>query len=274
MNQRLESEIETVRPDLLIGIKAELVLPDTIRRLRLRFPSMRTVLWFTDDPRYFNSLLSLIAPAYQHIFSVSPVAVKWYSRIGIHEVHHLPVGCDPDLHRPIELSSEDIEAFGSDICFVGTYYPNRARILRRLQKSGFRVKVWGKFWTRMTGIESVSQSLDVSRMARAFTAAKVILNIHHPMDIYSHKLNMRTFEATASRGFLLTDRPKGLEEFFSPNRELVCYDSEDDLLQRVQYYIHHDSERQTIAYLGQQRAYRDHTYRNRAMALLEAIGVG
>ena len=68
---------------------------------------------------------------------------------------------------------------------------------------------------------------------------------------------------------LLTDsRANGIEQLFDLGHEVIVYDSDSDLLDKVNYYRAHDAERQQIAEAGQQRCLRDHTFIRRAEQLV------
>jgi spore maturation protein CgeB len=69
---------------------------------------------------------------------------------------------------------------------------------------------------------------------------------------------------------LLTETAPNLADLFSPGREVVTYESEDDLVEKIEHYLEHDDERIAIAAAGQRRTLGEHTYRQ-LMAELAAI---
>jgi spore maturation protein CgeB len=54
-----------------------------------------------------------------------------------------------------------------------------------------------------------------------------------------------------------------LSKFFEIGKEIVCFNTKEDLKRLVKYYLENEDERTAIAYSGQKRAYRDHTYARR-----------
>jgi len=81
---------------------------------------------------------------------------------------------------------------------------------------------------------------------------------------------MRLYEATGVGALLVTEARRNLADLFEPGREVVAYDDEDDLVDRLRHFAEHDDERRRIAAAGQARTLREHTYANR-MAELAAM---
>ena len=50
-----------------------------------------------------------------------------------------------------------------------------------------------------------------------------------------------------SGGFLLTNYQEDFLDDFQPGEDLVFYESEDDFLGKITYYLSHDAERRQIA---------------------------
>jgi spore maturation protein CgeB len=83
--------------------------------------------------------------------------------------------------------------------------------------------------------------------------------------------NARLFEATGMGACLITDWKTNLPQIFEPDTEVVTYRSIDECIEKVNYLLEHQTERQRIAAAGQKRTLRDHTYVQRAAQLDEII---
>jgi spore maturation protein CgeB len=75
----------------------------------------------------------------------------------------------------------------------------------------------------------------------------------------------------ACGGFLLTDYRADLEELFEVGREVVYYQDGRDLCKKIEYYLAHPKERETIARCGQEKVLREHTYKRRIEKLISVI---
>ena len=56
-------------------------------------------------------------------------------------------------------------------------------------------------------------------------------------------LPLRIFDILGCGGFLLTNYQPELSNYFTPGYDLVCYSSEDELLEKTEYYLSHEKER-------------------------------
>jgi len=94
--------------------------------------------------------------------------------------------------------------------------------------------------------------------------------IHFNCNI-SNDINYRTFETTGCGTFLLTNYTPGLEKLFDIGKEIVVYESIEDMDNKVKYYLDNPEERNKIARAGHERAKKDHTYFERAKKLIDII---
>jgi glycosyltransferase involved in cell wall biosynthesis len=100
------------------------------------------------------------------------------------------------------------------------------------------------------------------QMYRVLGEARIAINRHiDAAEGFAN--NMRLFEATGMGALLVTDSGHNLAALFEPGVELVTYDDEDELVEKVDYYVNHASERVAIAEAGQRRTLADHTYQKR-----------
>lgn len=269
VNEEIKRLAEEFRHDLVLSIKGEVVKPETIKWISNEL-SAKTALWYPDDPRFFNSLIKYTAPSYDYVFTSSEKAVEMYKEIGCERVYFLPFACEPTVHKRMELTSEEKEIYGSDVVFVGTYTMRRARLIEALKKAGVKVKVYGPYWKYFKRGCNVHNGVYGPEMVKAFNASKVVLNIHIEEDLM-YKPNMRTFEATGSESFLLTDKPYGLEKMFVCGSELVCYEDEKEFIELAKYYLEHEDERVKVGERGRERAYREHIYQHRIKELMHRV---
>ncbi len=70
-------------------------------------------------------------------------------------------------------------------------------------------------------------------------------------------------------GFELVDYKSALEELFDPEKEIVYYKDNKELLEKIDYYLNNEKERQKIAERGHRRVEREHTYKHRVEKILK-----
>jgi spore maturation protein CgeB len=269
INQTIRNTIKELNPDLVISIKGEMVTPETLEWLR-RNVGVKTALWYPDDPRFFESLVKYIAPHYDHVFTASKRAITMYREIGVKNVDFLPFACEPLIHKKTNLTETEYNFYKSDVCFVGTYTPRRAKMIKNLWKAGVNVRVWGPYWRYFVKDRKINAGVFGQEMVKVFNAAKIVLNLHEQSDV-PYKVNMRVYEAAGCGAFLMTDNSYGLNQMFSTQDEIVTYDSSKDLIRKIGYYLNSE-KRSVFQEKALLRAYEDHTYHLRLKRLLEHVG--
>jgi hypothetical protein len=91
----------------------------------------------------------------------------------------------------------------------------------------------------------------------------LILGDTHRTSRPLRQIRLREFEATMAGAFYVTGWLDELSLHYEIGREIVCYRSREELVERCRYYLAHDEERERIRRAGHERALRDHTWRRR-----------
>ena len=84
-------------------------------------------------------------------------------------------------------------------------------------------------------------------------------------------LNNRHFEITAYGGFMLTYFTAELPDCFEIGKECDVFRDEQELLEKINYYLEHDKERREIAAAGQRRTLSKHLFSHRITTLVELL---
>jgi spore maturation protein CgeB len=84
-------------------------------------------------------------------------------------------------------------------------------------------------------------------------------------------VNQRVFDVPACGAFLLTDHQKSIEALFEIGREVVTYESPDEIREKAAYYLKNPSVRERIAKKGRERVLREHTYRHRIERIVDVM---
>lgn len=106
-------------------------------------------------------------------------------------------------------------------------------------------------------------------MPKVFRNSKINLNITIP-NIKSG-VPLRIYDILGAGGFCLTNFQAELPMFFENEKHLVWYYSNEDLYQKVDYYLKHDSEREGIAAAGRAHVQANCSYEARIREILETI---
>jgi spore maturation protein CgeB len=270
-------EAVTEKPiDILVCMAQAPISQRALTELRKR--GVITVLWFQEDYLRFTYWREF-SKFYDFVFTIQEgECLNAIRQAGAGEVHYLPMACDPGIHRPVELTAEERETWGSPVSFVGAGYHNRQQMFAALAELPF--KIWGTEWPECRPFDQLVQQsgrrISPEEYNKIFNGTEVNLNLHSSterdgVDPYGDFINPRTFELASCGAFQLVDERQLLNGLFEPGKELVTFKDLTDLKEKIEYYRAHPEERQRIAEAGRQRVLREHTYQHRVRQMLNVI---
>lgn len=96
---------------------------------------------------------------------------------------------------------------------------------------------------------------------------------HDPSSIVTQHLHLRDFEAPMSGALYCTGYMDELAEMFEPEKEVITYRNQYELLDKVRHYLNNEPEAERIRKAGREKALNDHTYHRRFEKLFHDIGL-
>jgi spore maturation protein CgeB len=244
---------------------------------RLSQAGIATAFWFVENGRHLGYWRD-VAPVYDYFFHIQPGPFEaQLDAAGCRRHAYLPTGCDPEIHRPVELTPQEREEYGCDLSFAGAGYFNRVQTFLGLTDYDF--KIWGVNWDArelQPLLQRAEERFTPEEFAKIVAGSKINLNLHSStehagVDPGADAINPRVFEVAACGGFQLCDPCRGLEDFFDPDTEVPTYRNLTELRARIDYFLAHPEEREAMARRARERALREHTYEQRARQMLERI---
>lgn len=276
INRNLVGIARRVQPDLILVLGGHRIRRAALQRLT--GDGVPVALWTTDAPRA-TDLMPETASLYTKVFCQGTEYVDILRGSGIAGVEYLPMACDPAVHRRVDVSTEDHRALASEVAFVGSWYENRAAVLRSVAHRP--LAIWGPGWgrgelppalqARVRGAHTPPEE-----WVRVYSASKIVLALHYvdPEGRYPvHQASPRVFEAMACGAFVLTDRQQDVFALFRDGEHLVGFAGGSDLDQKIVYYLNHADERRRIAAAGREEVLLRHTYTHRVRRLLNTLSV-
>lgn len=177
---------------------------------------------------------------------------RFKQAVGHDQVHWLPLAAAPDVHYQHDRIRDLDAGFVGNIALA---HQGTARA-RRLQLIAQHFKT-NDFYRPYTPEE----------VGEVYSQSKIVFNTSIAGDV-----TMRVFEGTACGALVLTDSiANGLDQLFEIGKEIVVYQDDDDLLEKIAYYLAHAEERERVAHAGQQRTLTHHLYAHRAQQILSMI---
>lgn len=102
-----------------------------------------------------------------------------------------------------------------------------------------------------------------------FAASKINLNIS--LKGIEGGTPQRIMDVLGAGGFMLTNYCEETAELFEEGKELVMYRTPEELMEKVEYYLTHDAEREAIARAGRDKVLRCYTYRRKLKELIDWV---
>ncbi|MFK7788653.1 MAG: glycosyltransferase [Phycisphaeraceae bacterium] len=305
-NRRLEAIVQGKQPDLLFGVvRRDLVSKRTMRRISEQSDTT-TINWFCDDHWQFDSHARGWTPCFNHVVTTSQNAYAGYQAHGLTNVIKSQWGDNHTLYKPTD------EPFKYDVTFVGQPYGMREQAIQTLQRAGINVRAWGSGWpdgklSQSEMIRVFSQSrinlnfADASSSSRtkleAIAASHTVSSLRTKPALWRlwsgaqrlaawdkqraatpdiappRQIKGRVFEVPACGGFLLTQPAEDLDTYLKPGQDCATFETIDELVDQVRYYLKHEDDRRDIASRGYQRTLGEHTYAARFEAIFEQAGI-
>lgn len=264
------------KADLIWAVAQSPLTPTALEELRRE--GVCTALWFVEDYQVF-SYWKQLAPAFDAVFTIQRGPFhEELKRLGVPLVEYLPCAANPRLHFPQELTAEEKNHYGSEVSFVGAGYYNRQQTFARLRLENF--KIWGNDWPEGSPcarwVQDGQRRISTAETAKIYSASAVNLNLHssqnHPgVNPHGDFVNPRTFEIAACGGFQLVDHRSELPELLKPGREVVTFESVDEIPALLNRYASDPDARAQIAESARARVLREHTYSHRMRQALQSL---
>ncbi|MEN2986543.1 MAG: glycosyltransferase [Thermodesulfovibrionaceae bacterium] len=192
---------------------------------------------------------------------------------------------EPDFFKIKKITKEDIKKYSSDIAFIGNlgskpqYLPRR-EALTRVLKEGLQLKWWGPPIPRK--IKTIP--LILGRLGKAYggefvyneSFAKVctLSKIFLAFDSMPHikkSMSARMYTALGCGAFYMCQYVDGIEEVVVPDKEIVTFSDYEEMMDKIKFYLPKEDLREKIAWAGQQRVLKDHTYEVRIRQMIDIL---
>ncbi|MFC1641300.1 glycosyltransferase [Myxococcota bacterium] len=274
LSARLVSAILEIRPDFVLITKG-LGIPLQVFE-RLRDAAIPVINYHTDPIPHEDLEYLAIARLCAAVATYAREQIPGWYWYGVPRVAYIPFGADSEIHRPRTPPAERRAYFSSPIAYLATWQPYADFWPSKVVPFG--LKIWGNQWHRLPSRSPLRACWQGERkgiendFSLVCSAAQIIFNMVRARNGQSH--SMKTFEIPACGGFMLANRTDEQVSFFPEDEAAVYFSTEDELLDKIRFYLSREAERSRIAKRGLEIAAK-HTYLDRAQKLVElAASVG
>lgn len=110
-----------------------------------------------------------------------------------------------------------------------------------------------------------------TQMPIAFCAS--LINLNFTLKSIESGIPLRVFDIMGSGGFAMSNWQPELEEYFVPDEDLVLYESVEELIDKIHFYLGHEQERLRILKNGYRKVHAEHNYAKRIESMMKMAGL-
>lgn len=272
-NRELILLTKKFEPDVLVLFTNTRVLPGTLACIKTMMPAVKVVWIWPDTPMNLEKHNLLNAPLVDLTATYSSATLPVYQQLAFKNIHWIPLAGDPFMHG---VPASDQENFSCDISFIGTWRPERERVMAVLCKqfSQYKIEIHGRYWKRDCKNPEIRRSIKgeglyESAMARLFNQSRINMNVID--DTNFPAANMRFFEIPTARGLQLTSPCPEMETIFRHREQVVYYTNESDAAEQVKWILEHPEEGARIRQQGNALVMQEHTYVHRLGTIITKL---
>lgn len=277
MQEKLLAKIKEFNPDILILTPyTDQFDTDFVSSLR----NYTKTFGFFHDDNWRQDFVKIWAPCFDVFTTTDFKGVEKYRKMGLSTAVYLPFGVNEKLFTQDQNKKRDI-----DVSFVGAWHPYREWLINKLKKSGVDVKIYGPGWKKY-------KPLSEREMVEVFQRSKISLNLSNSINYDARyllsspraiintlrspknkqQIKGRHFEIPACGPMQLSYFVQDLEKLFEFGKEIETFNSPEEFVEKVTYYLNYNDKRQAIADAGYQRVLCDHSYVKRFMDIFREQG--
>jgi spore maturation protein CgeB len=260
------------KPGYVFVLKGEKLTLDLIGALKSL--GTKTILWFTMVP--LEDWMIPFAKALDFVMTNVEDHVDYFRKKGIQNVKWVHQGFAPEFFGIDQKGKVPHGQWYADVAMIGSMgnpiYNKRCERALVLKKNGFDVKWWGphlsrdfrnlKYHLRGIGRMWAGREVYMKDFADVIGHTKVFIGEDADIPIRGRYLSNRSLAVIGCGGFYLCKRTPGIEFLFDIGRECDVYDSNDEMIEKVRYYLNNEDERKAIALKGQKKILGNYTYKD------------
>jgi len=260
--QRVVSDfVEDNRLDLLIiTIGYQAFPPSFYKKL-----GVRKLFLFTDDDWTFNMRTRFMCQYADIIVTPNECLLGNYRAFN-NGVFHMTWAANPYLFKRNNCEKK------YDVTFTGGPHSNRYEVLKFLKDSGVNLRIFGGGWNKYPDMKDIwGGYLSAQDVVKTINESKIILSFLMGSTMSGYQIKGRLFEVPCAGGFQLCDDYEEVYKYYKKDKEISVFSSREDLLEKINYYLCNEQEREGIAHEAYLRTMKQHTWPIRFKKLFEEI---
>ncbi|MCM8530243.1 MAG: glycosyltransferase, partial [Lentisphaeraceae bacterium] len=227
----------------------------------------KIVSWFYDAPQHFlDKSYALLGDRY-FAFCWDRAYEDVVKSFAVNNFIYLPLATNPLVYAPLKTS------YKYDVSFVGTWSEKREKFLRNIADKGVVIDLFGnEKWLEIEhdNIHFHGFADNRRECPDIYRSSKINLNITNEQLLTS--LPLRIFDVGACCGFVLCDYQEDASTLFDGS-ELCLYRDENDLPEKIKFYLKNEEERRVVALSLYKRVMKEYTFEKALSKVFKYINI-
>lgn len=227
---------------------------DFVIVMKQMLPELKIFMYCSDDEwRCFN--YDRYLALYVDFFSITAKAhLPLYKKWGFENVIGTNWACNPNKFFPLNLEKK------YDVTFIGAAYGQRVDYVKEAIKNNINIKVFGKGWDKFQESNpSWGGYVSSEDMNKIINQSKINLNFMWSSQ-GGYQVKGRNFELSGCKVFQLCNYGDELLQYFEPDVNIGIFKDKKDFIEKINYYLTNEQERENIAKKSYELTLKKHTW--------------
>ena len=202
-------------------------------------------------------------PEYDLLVVVRAQNIDEVKSLGAKNVLHVFRTADEVAHKPKVLSSDESTAWSSDVCFIGTWMPERGPFMAELIERGVPLSIWGNRWHKAKEWEVIKSAwrgpgIYSEDYVKPILASKICLGLLSKGNRDFH--TTRSVEIPAVGGLLCAERTTEHLEMYEEDKEAVFWRDAEECAAKCLKLLQQPELCKKIALRGHKRCLKNNYF--------------
>jgi len=184
---------------------------------------------------------------------------------------------DEVVHKPVVLSPSDRAIWSSEVCFVGTWMPERGPFMARLHEQNVPLSIWGDRWQKAKEwslFKSAWRGPGVYRndYIKPLLASEICLGLLSKGNRDLH--TTRSIEIPALGALLCAERTTEHLQMYEEGKEAIFWKDADECAEKCMMLLKNPRLRKEIAQRGHERCRKNNYYNEPTLSKIITSAMG
>lgn len=263
---------------IIIIDKGLTIKRQTLIKLKSRYKSLKVISYSPDDMMNIHNQSRQYLNCISHYdihYTTKSYNVKELSSLGAKKVEYVNNAFSEIFHTQINL---DGFYYKYDISFIGSYEEERLHSLEKIIEKfvDYKIFIAGNWksehyeFFKNSGLDFYKGELVFPTYNQVVSQSKI--NLCFLRKVNRDLQTTRSIEIPAMGGFMLAEYSSEHESLFESNVEASYFESDDQLIEKIDYYLKNEEIRETIKKRGYKKCLNaDYSNRNLMSSMIKSI---